>query len=84
MQRYAASSLTYTTESGSLRVTADGLSDRLQSQVRERNVETPLVDVSDFLKQGGGSVKCMIGDLGMAMLDDRGESRGVQDSFTRG
>jgi len=69
VQRYAASSLTYTTESGSLRVTADGLSDRLQSQVRERNVETPLVDVSDFLKQGGGSVKCMIGDLGPVARD---------------
>jgi hypothetical protein len=26
---------------------------------------TPLsVDVSEFLKKGGGSVKCMLGDLG--------------------
>jgi N-dimethylarginine dimethylaminohydrolase len=32
--------------------------------VRERGVEPVVVDVSEFLKKGGGSVKCMIGDLG--------------------
>jgi hypothetical protein len=27
---------------------------------------TPItIDVSEFLKKGGGSVKCMIGDLGV-------------------
>jgi hypothetical protein len=32
---------------------------------------TPLcVDVSEFLKKGGGSVKCMIGDLGPVRGED--------------
>jgi N-dimethylarginine dimethylaminohydrolase len=48
----------------------NGLSDRLLAQVRERGVEPVCVDVSEFLKKGGGSVKCMIGDLGP--MDDRG------------
>ena len=41
-----------------------GVSERLQAQVRERGVTPVVVDVSEFLKKGGGSVKCMIGDLG--------------------
>jgi hypothetical protein len=41
-----------------------GISERLQAQVRERGVNPVVVDVSEFLKKGGGSVKCMIGDLG--------------------
>ena len=42
-----------------------GVSDRLVGQVRERGVVPIQVDVSEFLKKGGGSVKCMIGDLGV-------------------
>jgi hypothetical protein len=38
----------------------------LQTQVRERGVTPVVLDVSEFLKKGGGSVKCMIGDLGLA------------------
>ena len=41
-----------------------GVSERLCAQVRERGVTPIPVDVSEFLKKGGGSVKCMIGDLG--------------------
>ncbi|HVP28485.1 MAG TPA: arginine deiminase-related protein, partial [Myxococcota bacterium] len=41
-----------------------GVSERLLAQVRERGVTPIVVDVSEFLKKGGGSVKCMIGDLG--------------------
>jgi hypothetical protein len=41
-----------------------GVSETLLSQVRERGVEPVLVDVSEFLAKGGGSVKCMICDLG--------------------
>jgi N-dimethylarginine dimethylaminohydrolase len=65
---YAANSFTYTPggqESDSYLVLPGGVSERLLAQVRERAV-TPLVaDVSEFLKKGGGSVKCMIGDLGV-------------------
>jgi N-dimethylarginine dimethylaminohydrolase len=62
--RYAANSFSLTRGGESFLVMPDGLSERLLAQVRERGV-TPLpVDVSEFLKKGGGSVKCMIGDLG--------------------
>jgi len=36
----------------------------LLAQLRERGVTPVTIDVSEFLKKGGGSVKCMIGDLG--------------------
>jgi N-dimethylarginine dimethylaminohydrolase len=42
----------------------EGVSGALLAQVRERGVEPVLVDVSEFLAKGGGSVKCMILDLG--------------------
>jgi arginine dihydrolase len=41
-----------------------GVSDALRARVRERGVEPIVVDVSEFLAKGGGSVKCMILDLG--------------------
>jgi N-dimethylarginine dimethylaminohydrolase len=44
-----------------------GVSDELQRAVRERGVEPVLVDVSEFLAKGGGSIKCMILDLGPAV-----------------
>ena len=65
--RYAANSFTYTPEGGSesFLVVPDGLSDTLLGEIRERGVTPVPVDVSEFLKKGGGSVKCMIGDLGV-------------------
>jgi N-dimethylarginine dimethylaminohydrolase len=62
--RYAANSFTYTRGSESYLVMPGGISDALLAQVRERGVTPIVVDVSEFLKKGGGSVKCMIGDLG--------------------
>ena len=41
-----------------------GVSETLQRQVSERGVEPVVIDVSEFLRKGGGAVKCMIGDLG--------------------
>jgi N-dimethylarginine dimethylaminohydrolase len=41
-----------------------GVSEGLCQQIRERGVEPVLVDVSEFLAKGGGSIKCMILDLG--------------------
>jgi N-dimethylarginine dimethylaminohydrolase len=61
---YAANSFTLTRDGVSHLVMPAGVSERLQAQVRERGVEPVVVDVSEFLKKGGGSVKCMIGDLG--------------------
>ncbi len=63
-QRYAANSFTLTQGSDSLLIMPRGVSETLQSQVAERGVKPLTVDVSEFLKKGGGSVKCMIGDLG--------------------
>jgi N-dimethylarginine dimethylaminohydrolase len=61
---YAANSFTLTRGGESWLVMPAGVSDRLLVQVRERGVTPVVVDVSEFLKKGGGSVKCMIGDLG--------------------
>jgi N-dimethylarginine dimethylaminohydrolase len=41
-----------------------GVSGDLIGRVRERGVKPIVVDVSEFLAKGGGSVKCMILDLG--------------------
>jgi N-dimethylarginine dimethylaminohydrolase len=62
--RYAANSFTLTQGAESLLIMPAGVSERLLGQVRERGVTPILVDVSEFLKKGGGSIKCMIGDLG--------------------
>ncbi len=62
--RYAANSFTLQTGGESLLLMPDGLSPRLLDTIRERGTKPVLVDVSEFLKKGGGSVKCMIGDLG--------------------
>ncbi len=70
-RRYAANSFTLTQGSDSVLVMPDGLSERLLDQIRERGVTPLCVDVSEFLKKGGGSVKCMIGDLGVVVLGER-------------
>jgi N-dimethylarginine dimethylaminohydrolase len=41
-----------------------GVSSELLSAVRDRGVEPVLANVSEFLNKGGGSIKCMILDLG--------------------
>jgi N-dimethylarginine dimethylaminohydrolase len=74
---YAANSFSYTPNSSqgeSFLFMPDGLSDRLLGQIRERGVTPISVDVSEFLKKGGGSVKCMIGDLGLVAEGDLAES----------
>jgi N-dimethylarginine dimethylaminohydrolase len=64
-RRYAANAYTLSTGGESHLVMPGGVSERLLDQIRERGVTPVLVDVSEFLKNGGGSVKCMIGDLGV-------------------
>jgi N-dimethylarginine dimethylaminohydrolase len=64
-RRYAANSFTLTQAGESHLVMPAGVSDHLLAQVRERGTTPITVDVSEFLKKGGGSVKCMIGDLGV-------------------
>ena len=66
-QRYAANSFSYTAADESWLVMPDGVSQELRDAVRDRGVEPVAVDVSEFLEKGGGSVKCMIGDLGVVV-----------------
>jgi N-dimethylarginine dimethylaminohydrolase len=62
---YAANAFTYERDGDCFLVMPEGVSERLLDEIRERNVTPLTVDVSEFLKKGGGSVKCMIGDLGL-------------------
>ncbi len=68
--RYAANSFTLTQSGESSLVLPAGISERLLAQVRERGVRPVCADVSEFLQKGGGSVKCMIGDLGPMREED--------------
>lgn len=77
---YAANSFTLTEPAGdgtgdeSFLVMPAGVSQRLQDEIRERGTTPIPVDVSEFLKKGGGSVKCMIGDLGPVASGDAAEA----------
>ena len=42
----------------------EGISSVLINEIRARSIEPVLIDVSEFLAKGGGSIKCMILDLG--------------------
>ncbi len=61
---YAANSFPLAGNGQTLLFMPAGVSKALLVQVRERGVEPVLIDVSEFLAKGGGSVKCMICDLG--------------------
>ena len=61
---YAANSFAFTREGTPFLVMPQDISTSLERKVRERGVEIISADVSEFHKKGGGSVKCMIGDLG--------------------
>lgn len=63
-KRYAANSFCLQHGNESVLILPQGVSQHLLDQLRERGITPLTVDVSEFLKKGGGSVKCMIGDLG--------------------
>jgi N-dimethylarginine dimethylaminohydrolase len=67
--RYAANSFALNQGGDCLLLMPEGVSEKLQAEVRERGATPLTVDVSEFLKKGGGSVKCMIGDLGPVRAD---------------
>jgi len=62
--RYAANSFSLVRSEGAWLFMPAGVTPQLQAQVRDRGVEPVVIEVSEFLVKGGGSVKCMIGDLG--------------------
>ncbi len=61
---YAANSFALEVAGESLLVMPEGISASLRAAISERRVRVISADVSEFHKKGGGSVKCMIGDLG--------------------
>jgi arginine dihydrolase len=61
---YAANSFTLNRGGKPYLFMPAGVSETLRRQVSERGVEPVTIDVSEFLRKGGGAVKCMIGDLG--------------------
>src|SRR5262249_49862131 len=62
--RYAANSFQIISEGRCSLILPSGLSSGTLAQIRDRGVEPISVDVSEFLAKGGGSIKCMILDLG--------------------
>ena len=66
---YAANRFSVTAGCKPRLVMPEGVSAELLEAVAARGVTPVKVDVGEFLKKGGGSVKCMIGDLG-DMSDD--------------
>jgi ornithine--oxo-acid transaminase len=61
---YAANSFRLATPQGEKLLLPSGISARLLDTIRSLGVEPMTIDVSEFWRKGGGSVKCMIGDLG--------------------
>jgi N-dimethylarginine dimethylaminohydrolase len=61
---YAANAFRVPIRGEELLILPEGISDRLRDELRARGVTPIVVDVSEFWNKGGGSVKCMIGDLG--------------------
>ena len=62
---YAANAFALEAGGEPLLVMPEGVSARLADAVRARGARVVKADVSEFHKKGGGSVKCMIGDLGL-------------------
>lgn len=71
---YAANSFHLECSGETFLLVPEGTSETLLEQIRERATTPVLVDVSEFLKKGGGSVKCMIGDLGPVRGEDLGDA----------
>ena len=80
--RYASNSFQTIVEGTPYLFVPSGLSRRLLDRIRERGVHPVEVDVSEFMKKGGGSVKCMIGDLGW-VVDDPAQLPSAQKEFRK-
>ena len=62
---YAANSFYFEKDEKKVLVMPDGISSVLVNRIKSIGIEVILMDVSEFWKKGGGSVKCMIGNLGL-------------------
>ncbi len=61
---FAANAFQVLTSMGLTLFIPEGVSTALLKQIEAHGVQPYPMDVSEFLNKGGGSVKCMIGDLG--------------------
>jgi arginine dihydrolase len=61
---YAANSFQVERDGALFVLMPQGVSEALCTQIHERGVEPVPIDVSEFLAKGGGSIKCMILDMG--------------------
>lgn len=62
--QYAANSIYVETIEGKFLIMPTGVSQRLMDRVKEMKITPVQVNVSEFFEKGGGSLKCMILDLG--------------------
>ncbi|MFQ5698975.1 MAG: dimethylarginine dimethylaminohydrolase family protein [Myxococcota bacterium] len=69
---YAANAFHLELSGECLLVLPAGISKRLSDTLSAHDIRVLTIDVSEFHKKGGGSVKCMIGDLGL-LPDDRAD-----------
>lgn len=63
-QAFAANSFYLSKDQDGILFMPEGVSADLRNQIEKLDVETVTIEVSEFFRKGGGSVKCMIGDLG--------------------
>ncbi len=77
-KKFAANSFYTETERGKFLVMPQGLSRQLLSRIESIGVTPVTVDVSEFMNKGGGSVKCMVCDLGMMDVEDSAQPEEVR------
>lgn len=77
-EKFAANSFYTETEKGRFLVVPPGLTRELMREIESRGVVPVPADVSEFMDKGGGSVKCMVCDLGMMDLDDPSQPEEVR------
>lgn len=63
-EKFAANSFQVIHHGNCILFMPEGVSSDLVNQIEEKGIKVVTLDVSEFYKKGGGSVKCMIGDLG--------------------
>ncbi|MGH9388005.1 MAG: arginine deiminase-related protein, partial [Vicinamibacteria bacterium] len=76
---YAANSFQVESAGDRLLLMPEGVSERLRNEVSERGVVPVTIDVSEFMKKGGGSIKCMIGDLGRIRRIDEDDNPATRE-----
>lgn len=77
-EKFAANSFYAETESGRFLVVPPGLTRELLLEIETRGVAPITTDVSEFMDKGGGSVKCMVCDLGIMDIDEPSQSEEVR------